>query len=195
MKQTVIGLCGRKRVGKDTIAERLVLDYGFAQTSFAAPIKAGLVAMLEDYAHVASASFESEHLKESPIPGLGDGTVTPRHLMVTLGTEWGRDLVASDLWTKALLNRLRSLSAKGHHFVVVSDVRFRNEAETLKTHGAILWHVTRPGFGGDNAHRSEQETLGDLCDAHIQNDGTVRDLAARVDNEIAMLHVTGKMPY
>ncbi len=47
MKQTVIGLCGRKRVGKDTIAERLVLDYGFAQTSFAAPIKAGLVAMHE----------------------------------------------------------------------------------------------------------------------------------------------------
>lgn len=193
MDQLVIGLCGRKRVGKDTIAYAL-RHYGFMQTSFAEPIKAGLAVMLDDYAHVSKRVFENEHLKEAAIEGLGDGTITPRHLMVTLGTEWGRDLVAGDLWTRALLNRLRNMRVRGTQLVVVSDVRFRNEAEALLEHGAVLWHVTRPGFGDDNAHRSEQEKLDDLCHEHIENAGTVADLNSRVYNLVTQMYVTGKMP-
>lgn len=194
MKQLVIGLCGRKRVGKDSIANHLADTYGFTQTSFAAPIKAGLVAMLKDYSYVTPDIFERADLKEKPIPCLGDGTITPRHLMVTLGTEWGRDQVANDLWTRGLLLRLPRLFMRGHRLVVVSDVRFRNEALALQNDGAVLWHITRPGFGSDNTHRSEQETLDDLCTEHIQNDGTLQDLRARVDNAVAMLYATGKMP-
>lgn len=194
MKQLVIGLCGRKRVGKDSIANHLADTYGFTQTSFAAPIKAGLVAMLKDYSYVTPDIFERADLKEKPIPCLGDGTITPRHLMVTLGTEWGRDQVANDLWTRGLLLRLPRLFMRGHRLVVVSDVRFRNEALALQNDGAVLWHVTRSGLPDDNAHRSEQETLDDLCTEHIQNDGTLQDLRARVDNAVSMLYVSGKMP-
>lgn len=195
MKQLIIGLCGRKRVGKDTIANHLADTYGFTQTSFAAPIKEGLAVMLKDYSYILPDIFERVDLKEVPIPGLGQGKITARHLMVTLGTEWGRDLVADDIWTKALLNRLgRMYMGPRGLTVVVSDVRFRNEALALLGRGAVLWHVTRPGFGDDNTHRSEQERLDDLCIKHIENEGTVQDLRTRVDSLMAELHVTRKTP-
>ena len=36
----IIGLSGKKRVGKDTVADYLVSKYGFIKYSFADPIKA-----------------------------------------------------------------------------------------------------------------------------------------------------------
>lgn len=195
MKQLIVGLCGRKRVGKDTIANYLVNTYGFAQTAFADPIKKGLSVMLEDYSYVLPVVFDRHDLKEAQILGLGDGNITPRHLMATLGTEWGRDLVADNIWTQALLYRLNKMYRGPRGFtVVVSDVRFRNEALALLGRGAALWQVTRPGFGDDNTHRSEQERLDDLCIKHIENEGTVQDLCTRVDSLMAELHVTRKTP-
>jgi len=39
VKPLVIGLCGRKRVGKDTVAEYLKKQFGFTQYAFADPLK------------------------------------------------------------------------------------------------------------------------------------------------------------
>jgi hypothetical protein len=60
-------------------------------------------------------------LKEAVHPELG---VSPRHLMVTLGTEWGRDAVHPDLWVRIWA---ASLPEAAH--VVAEDVRFPNEVE------------------------------------------------------------------
>jgi hypothetical protein len=42
--------------------------------------------------------------------------------MITLGTEWGRDLVHADIWT-----RLWAARAECFPLVVADDVRFPNE--------------------------------------------------------------------
>ena len=189
----VVGLCGRKRVGKDTVAAYLTKKYGFVQTSLAAPIKQGLEAMLQDY-RVGSAHFEQDDLKEAHIAGLGGGTITPRTLMTTLGTEWGKDLISGDIWIKALLFRIDRLVATGQKCVVVSDVRFRDEAFTLLKYGATLWHIARPGYGLDNQHRSEQENLEDLCTECFENDGTPQDLLWQVDNTLTHIYAHNEMP-
>jgi len=78
--------------------------------------------------------------------GLGDGDFgggknevipaynrTPRQLMQTLGYEWGRKLVHPDVWLRNFRHR-----AALHAWVVVDDVRFRNEADWVRSNGVLI---------------------------------------------------------
>lgn len=89
----LIGLAGLKGAGKDTAAEWLCFHGFFERIALADPIKDGLAAMLGLNAY----TFSEPALKETVIDWLG---CTPRHLMQTLGTEWGQRYVARDVWTR-----------------------------------------------------------------------------------------------
>lgn len=142
----IIGLTGRAGSGKDTLASYLVVHHGFTQLAYADPIRD----MLE-----LGMGIESHHLredKESLIPWLG---VSGRHLMQTLGTEWGRDLIRQDLWRLLLMRRLDRLQEETDRFVI-SDLRFENEAAFLRDQlGGVVWHIERHHVAPVRAHSSE----------------------------------------
>jgi hypothetical protein len=120
-KSMIIGLTGLAGSGKSVVADVLVNEFGFTRVKFADPLKNMIRRMLADMGHI---EFDIERmiegdLKEVPIPELG---VTPRHLMITLGTEWGRDLVHADIWVRLWAARAECLPN-----VVADDVRFDNE--------------------------------------------------------------------
>ena len=164
----LIGLAGFAGVGKDTVAAVLARDHGYRRYALADPLREGLAVMLGLDREV----FEDRTRKEAPIDWLGR---SPRYLMQTLGTEWGRDLVAADLWLRVAERRIAALGPR----VVVSDIRFDNEADWVRALGGVVWHIRRPGFGG-GAHRSESGVRVRPGDAVIANDGTLDALAARV---------------
>lgn len=98
--------------------------------------------------------------------------VSARHMLRTLGTEWGRECVGPDVWTAHWLERVRSRS-----FVVVDDVRFPNEAELVRTLGGQMWRVTRPGVERATEHASEGGLDNWPHFTHdIINAGTLQDL-------------------
>jgi hypothetical protein len=69
--------------------------------------------------------------------------------------------------------------------VVVTDVRYENEARWLLERGFVLVRVTRPnaGLAGDaGRHASETELADYVTDMTIANTGTLRDLNAIVDS-------------
>jgi dephospho-CoA kinase len=81
----LIGITGRARCGKDTAADYLSANIGFKKYSFAKPIKDAVKDMFgltEDHVN--------GYLKEVVLP---DICHSPRFLMQTLGTEWGRKIV------------------------------------------------------------------------------------------------------
>jgi hypothetical protein len=95
----IVGLSGLAGSGKSVVADALVRELGFTRVKFADPLKNMLRRMLADMGHTAEdieRHLEGD-LKEVPMPELG---VTPRHMMITLGTEWGRDLVHPEIWTR-----------------------------------------------------------------------------------------------
>src|SRR4051812_4381489 len=115
-----IGINGKARSGKDTIAKYIVGHYeGVVQYQLAAPLKNALSAMFG----IPMETWEDGNWKDKVIDSIG---VTPRRLMQTLGTEW-RELIHRDLWLILAEQRLSMAKQFGIHTVVITDVRFPHE--------------------------------------------------------------------
>lgn len=173
MPRQVIGFCGLAGSGKTTAATRLVHNHGFVRVRFADPLKAMLRVLLQARG-VGGLSVDAMidgDLKEMSARELGGRT--PRHAMQTLGTEWGRKLIAPSLWVDAWRD-----VAQRYPRVVVDDVRFPDEAAVVTALSGRIYALHRPGLvAGD--HESERHTL--VVDGVVENDGSVDDLHARVD--------------
>lgn len=178
----LIGLTGAAGSGKSTVADFLTETQGFVSISLADPLRAGLKAMLG----LTEAELHDRSMKESPIDWLGR---SPRELMQTLGTEWGRQHVAPDLWLRVATRRITVLRASSPCLhvdgIVVSDVRFGNEAQWLRDQGGELWQLARDEAGLEGAtakHPSERGVLGDVV---IFNNSTLDDLFDLVVERLA----------
>jgi hypothetical protein len=170
----IIGINGVARSGKDTLAGFLVEDHGFDQESFAAPIRQ-CVSLITG---IPMADLIDGPLKEQPIEWLG--CVTPRYLMQTLGTEWGRQLVHPEIWLRVMERKLYAAADRGVSGVAISDVRFDNEAEFVReTMNGTVVSVERPGVKPVQAHASEAGIARGLIDQVIRNDGSLEDLRTK----------------
>lgn len=180
----LIGLLGIKRSGKDTSAEHLVKEYGFRSMAFADPLKS-----------IASTLFffndEQLHgdLKEVTDKEWG---VTPRHVFQQLGTEIIRNNmgkvipdIGENFWvehTRVKINRIRK--EEPNKRIVITDVRFPNEANLIKDKGGIIIKIIRPALKSDDGHASEVQVDEIDADYNIINDSTIEDLYKKIDNII-----------
>ena len=164
----LIGVAGRARSGKDTVANFIVAAIGGYRYSFGDPIRAMLAPLGVD---MSDPYWQAR--KEESIPALG---VSPRRMMQTLGTEWGRQLINPDLWLIMAHQRLLQ-NGPG---MVVSDVRFDNEAAWIRKHGGRIIHVIRPDTKAVEAHASEDGIEMQDTDARLFNSGTLEELQLSV---------------
>jgi hypothetical protein len=180
----LIGLPGAAGAGKDTVADFIddIVAGGWENphyVSFAHPLKQMVVQLLAHW-DVSANAITDRVLKEQPIAGLG---ASPRKLMQTLGTEWGRKLISESIWIdtaeRAIVQALRD-----GRMVVVTDVRFANEAELIHRHGGQVWRIDRPSAEPVAAHVSEQGLPAALVDRVIDNSGTLDELRAAVEFEL-----------
>lgn len=166
----IIGFTGRKGSGKSA-ASLALQDNGFRLLSFASTIKKMANVLLRDAGLSESLIIFANNNKEHILPVIG---VSYRHLLQTLGTEWGRTLVHENLWI--MIGRKMLKKADGD--VVFDDVRFVNEAALIRELGGVIIHIHRPGADAEDAHVSENVTLP--SDHVIVNNGTLADLYRQV---------------
>ena len=180
----LIGFTGRAGSGKTTAADVLLRNHkNCLKMSFASPLKAAareLIASVRPKEHpITPAEYlTSRDLKDAPIPFLAD--ITPRRLMQTLGTEWGRNTIHPDFWVVILAQKIERLL--GHSYrqgtirlqAVIDDVRFGNEAEMIRAYGGTIVRIERPDLPHVEAHASE--TLDFEADYTFVNDGTKESL-------------------
>jgi hypothetical protein len=164
----LVGISGKKRSGKNTIAEYLGRAYGFKEAAYADPLKTAARAIFG----LTPAHTDGE-LKEIVIPRWG---LSPRQIMQRLGTEAMRGTFGEDVWIKSLFARI-----EGEARVVVSDVRFPNEADAVREDGGIVVRVERPGLVSTDDHPSETALDGYEFDVVLLNAGTIGGLYAKVD--------------
>jgi len=83
--------------------------------------------------------------------------ITPRFVLKTLGTQWGRSL-CSDIWVNGCLERIvQKRKEQPNLQFVVTDGRFTNELIGSKRSGAHCVKLTRGLVASTDAHQSEAE--------------------------------------
>lgn len=182
----LIGLTGRTGTntiagcGKDTVAAMIALRTGYAIYGFADPlyqmVKAGFGI------DGKSDEFQDRLAKAGPIPWLSteDHPVSLRYLLETLGTEWGRTLIQSDVWLRLASKFVRECSTG----VIIKDVRFPNEMEWLESEGGILIHIIRPNYFAPDATEGHPSNVPLPIRNHhkvIMNDFDIDTLRSRVE--------------
>lgn len=142
----ILGFTGLKRCGKDTAADYILKNYRAERIMLADPIKRGLMEMFGfSWEQV---NGENGYDREQIIPEYG---VSIRHMLQTLGTEWGRHYINPDVWVLLQAARLEE-----DKLYVMSDVRFENEAELCRQNGLLI-HVHNKHLDS-NADRHESES-------------------------------------
>lgn len=170
----VIGLSGYARSGKNATGQILEDDYGFRQESFAQALKnvaAEINPMLND-------TFGGYRTLAAMFHGYGDwdavkdAVPAAREFLQRLGVAC-RDQIGPDVWVDALARRLQAHPSARY---VITDVRFPNEAEFIRSLGGALWRIQRPGTGPANGHSSEVALDEYQFDRILVNDGSLADL-------------------
>ncbi len=195
----VIGITGKMRSGKDTTSEWLVNQYGYVHLSFAAPLKR-VCGTLFNFDH-DQLYGNKKNVKDDRWYG-----ITPREVLQFVGTElfrnnMGRLLpeIKNNFWAECLKREV-IVKLKEGKSVVVSDVRFPNEAEVLRQihKSTKIYRVNRENRGVDGAvaaqlHSSETEMNGIVCDHEIENNGTLRELYGKVDDCLFTADLKGEI--
>ena len=181
----LIGLLGYAGAGKDTVASLLP---GFERRAFADKLRE-LALKVNPIANPGMYDYDDERLAEL-VSRLGWDRAKRDHLEVrTLLQNLGqgaREVLGDTVWIDAVLPfPIRGMPPTGTYDaldVVVTDVRYRNEAERILALGGKLCVVVRPGVDPVNNHASEgyAQWIERFEHSVILNDGSIDDLKLQV---------------
>lgn len=175
----IIGLTGFIGSGKSEVAKLLVRHRDYRHMKFAEGLKDMLRAIGLTDRHIEG---EFKERKLTLLCGK-----TPRHAMISLGTEWGREMIGEDLWVNVLQRKIESLMrlyGRDQLKIVIDDCRFMNEATMLTDLGGVIWNIQRPGVDAKTNHRSEVEHLLIPNQVRILNAGSLVDLAFTIKKKL-----------
>lgn len=176
----LIGLAGYAGSGKDTVADILVEHRGYMRIAFADILRQCIRALnpilecqslhpteirvrdaLLAYGYVEAKNRFSEY----------------RRLLQAMGTEVGREIFGEDFWVDMTMRKVHT--NRGSR-IVISDVRFPNEANAIQHEGGKVIRIDRPHTTAVNHHISEHALDGYEFDFTIDNDGTLAELREKV---------------
>jgi|2_EtaG_2_1085320.scaffolds.fasta_scaffold03322_6 energy-coupling factor transporter ATP-binding protein EcfA2 len=175
----LIGIIGKKGHGKSALADALAtITEGYTtEIAFAGPLKeaARIIFRLNDeQLHGELKEKKDLHWNK-----------TPRELLQLLDTEVGR-AIDPEVWIKSALYRAEAAwEADPDTIVVVTDVRFENEAAFILARGGLLVRVERPDpqICMFEAHFSEIEMEMEKIVTHLTvvNDGSLKALESAAE--------------
>ena len=157
----LIGISGKKRSGKDTVAEILsltqpdVVKYWFAQQL---KVEVALACNV-------SLAYLDTHKENF------------RLILQGWGTDFRRNMFGNDYWIRKMEIAVNQLSQ--HKTIVIPDVRFPNEYKYITSQGGIMIRVERE-TGLKDTHESETALDDFVFDYRIQNSGTIEELVEQV---------------
>jgi hypothetical protein len=171
----IIGLTGYAQSGKDTVANILVNNYGFTRVAFADKIREYLYDMNPMFDSVAGEPMFVKEKVDRDGWDVAKQHPQIRRLLQNSGVS-ARKIFGKNFWVNQALGPI----GIGYPNVVITDVRFTNEADTLKANGAQLWRIKRLGVDAVNSHISEHSMDDYKVDQIFANNGTLKDLEAMV---------------
>lgn len=175
-KQLVIGFTGHAQSGKDTAANILTQN-GWKRVAYADPLRH--LAYRSNPIVQAYTGNGAAHIRLADLVDREGWDQAKQHpdvrlYLQRLGTDGVRDVIGPTTWLNLAEQRIQQLHPKD---VVVTDVRFPNEADLIRRLGGTIIRIIRPGHQTvKNRHPSESHQTAINPDYTIMNDGTINDL-------------------
>ena len=105
---------------------------------------------------------------------------TGRELLQRVGDQ-ARQVFGEEFWIDQVLPKeVPDEDYWSPDIIVITDVRYENEADRVHDLGGEIWHVARPGLESDG-HISEVPLPAGKIDVVIDNCGTKQDLKDAID--------------
>lgn len=169
----LIGLTGRARSGKDTVAGIYYENAQYQRVALADPLKEAAQILFS-----LDQAWMLEGMKEQVHPFW---KISPRRMFQLLGTDAMRDTFGQDFWLRRADIEIRSLFESGIDNIVITDIRFDNEAEFIRSRGGHIIRIVRSQneldlVGDASTHSSEDGVSLTLVDHTIFNDRTIVEL-------------------
>lgn len=168
----IIGLVGYAQSGKDTVADILINKHGFVRKAFADKIKEFVYEFDDPRLKIMIDHQGWNYAKKIP---------HVRNLLQSVGVA-ARNVFGEDFWVDMTMKEVDKYSK-----YVFTDVRFKNEALTIKLMGGEIWRIERPGIGPVNNHISELELKDYEADRVLVNGGSLDELGLLVQTRIGSL--------
>lgn len=130
----IIGLCGKMGVGKDYIVNNFIIPFlesherNYMKLSLADQLKVNIM---------VQHGLSYNELYENK-------TNTSRSLLQREGTENGRVLLGEDIWIRYFDAWKTVFDNRGFTDYIISDCRFKNEADWIKNNGGIIIKISAP---------------------------------------------------
>lgn len=176
----LIGLTGKRNVGKTTVADLLEEEFGFSRAHAFDGGKEASHAYFEHITgdHATAYRMVWGDLKDQPSPYL-PGNVAPRYFLERFGHFMGADMGVE--WTLAMeIGRLRRSSPRTP--IVVESLVY--EAPWFKAQGGFVVRVERPGHEGPAGVESDAVQAAVAADATISAT-TLPELRAKARRLVA----------
>ena len=171
MHGKLVGLGCRAQVGKDTAAAAL----GFPRLAFADSVRA-LAQRIDPYVNDFGLRL-SDAVERLGWEGAKVEIDEVRRLLQELGGG-ARDLISTRVWVDPVISYAQDQMLDGES-VDISDVRFPNEANAIRSAGGILIRIDRPDV--PRLDHPPENALDDFDFDHvIDNSGTVEELCDAV---------------
>src|SRR6185295_14554565 len=173
------GVCGKARHGKGTIGAVLTREYGFTQIDVGDGVRACATAL--DPIVVPEEGWTYNDVIRMFGYDEAKKLTGVRRLLQRIGTEVGRNVLGENVWVNALDKRvrehLRGQTRERH--IVITDVRFHNEADYIRDQGGMLWLVSRPLPTPVDEHESERYAYQLGASRVFVNEADVEDLRVK----------------
>jgi hypothetical protein len=179
-----IAISGKARTGKNTVSKILTsyIPGEVATIAFADPIKR----MAEEMFPSMPKEFlygKSEY-RSKIIPGAfkNEQPLSVRDLLIDIGTNLGRSY-KEDIWLDAFDYHLKT-ALNNSKSVIITDVRFRNEFDHLKSLGFYQIRVSREtNLEINHISETNQDSINDNeFDYILNNNRTIESLEKEVKN-------------
>jgi dephospho-CoA kinase len=169
MEKNIIGITGKAGSGKDTLANYLV-NQGYIKLSFGSAVK-DIVSIITGWSRdFVEGTNEDRHLRETLVHP--DYNKTCREMMQYIGTDLFRNQLNDNIWVNIIKNKIET--DKINNKFVITDVRFDNEAEMIKSIGGYIIQINRNNQLISN-HISENG-ISIKSDYYIENNGNIDEL-------------------
>lgn len=191
----IIGLCGAQGVGKDTIGDILVSEYGFTKITFASALK-DVVSILFSWPRdlLEGITEESrlwrETVNEYWSEKTGVSGFTPRKALQYVGTDLLRRQLYDNIWVNIVENKINMLlSLNPETNIVITDCRFINEFNMIKKFsGSQIFKIVKDIdiqlINTNISHSSEVDWQNYEFDRILYNNKTVSDLKLQIKSII-----------